>query len=118
MIATSPHRAPRARRGGCHHPHVSIAVPVAWGMMVIGGCGKKDTLRTLERVPLPDTVAAAATLALDSAGRAWVGERGRLTAFDSAGRVVARLPVALKGTPRLLGIDSGRVYLRTDSAAA
>jgi hypothetical protein len=87
-------------------------------LLALAGCrGGGDTLHTLDRVPLPDSVSAAATLALDSLGRAWVGEPARLTAFDTAGRVVARVPVALQGAPRLLWLDSGRVYLRVASAA-
>jgi hypothetical protein len=88
----------------------------AWA---VGGCGgKKDTLKTLERVPLPGAVPEAATLTLDSAGRAWIGQPGRLTAFDSSGRALATLPVALRGTPRLLWIGGTRAYLRTDSSSA
>jgi hypothetical protein len=83
----------------------------------IAGCRKQDTLRTLDRVPLPDSVSATATLVLDSLGRAWVGDSARLTAFDTAGRALARVPVELRGAPRLLWLDSGRVVLRVPTAA-
>jgi len=67
-------------------------------------------------VPLPGAVSSAATLALDSLGRAWVGDSAVLTAFDTAGHTRVRVPVELKGAPRLLWIDSGRVYLRVPGA--
>ena len=80
-------------------------------------CGKRETLHTLERIPLPDTVTAGATLALDSLNRAWIGQAGRLTAVDTAGHVRARIPVALEGTPHLLWLGGGRIYARTAQAA-
>lgn len=86
-------------------------------LLLAGGCRKKDTLRTLERVPLPLRASPAATLAIDSLGRAWVGDSARLTALDSAGRPVARVPVALRGAPRLLWLDSARLVVRTPGAA-
>jgi len=105
---------PRARDRLRHLPVVVLLLflPAA------AGCrGGGDTLRTLDRVPLPDSVSAAATLALDSLGRAWVGDSARLTALDTAGRVVERVPVELRGAPRMLWLDSGRVYLRVPGAA-
>jgi DNA-binding beta-propeller fold protein YncE len=86
-------------------------------LLLAAACRGRDTLRTLERVPLPDSVSPAATLALDSLGRAWVGDSARLSVLDSTGRAVTQLPVALRGAPRLLWLDSGRVYLRVDDAA-
>jgi DNA-binding beta-propeller fold protein YncE len=86
--------------------------------VLLGGCGKKDTLRTLDRVALRDTVAAEATLAVDSAGRAWIGQPGALAAVDTAGRQVARIPLTLTGTPRLLWSAEGRAYVRADGASA
>jgi sugar lactone lactonase YvrE len=46
----------------------------------------------------PEPVSATATLAIDSAGRVWVGDAGRLTVLDTLGRVAARIPVP--GPPR------------------
>ena len=85
--------------------------------LAVAGCRKQDTLRTLDRVPLPGAVSEAATLTLDSLGRAWVGDSARLTALDSAGRATVRVPVELRGAPRLLWLDSGRVFLRVPGAA-
>ncbi|MFL5380931.1 MAG: hypothetical protein ACJ8GN_00260 [Longimicrobiaceae bacterium] len=86
-------------------------------VLLAAGCRKKDTLRTLERVPLPAPASPAATLAIDSLGRAWVGDSARLVALDTAGRVLARVPVELKGAPRLLWLDSARVVVRVPGAA-
>ena len=85
---------------------------------MLAGCGKKDTLRTLDRVPLRDSVSARATLTVDAAGRAWIGEPGALVAVDTSGREVARVPVALSGTPRLLWTAAGRRYVRAAGATA
>jgi ribosomal protein L24E len=95
-----------------------LAVATVAMEMALGGCAKKDTLKTLERVPLPDSVPANATLTLDSMRRAWIGRPGSLTAFDSAGHALATLPVTLRGAPRLLWLDENRAYLRTDSSSA
>jgi hypothetical protein len=101
---------------------IPIPIPISLAFALLAavaaaGCAKRDTLRTLDRVALPDSVSAAATLAIDSLGRAWVGDSARLTAFDTAGRTLARVPVELKGAPRLLWIDSGRVVLRVPGAS-
>lgn len=88
-------------------------------LLAVAACRRGgETLRTLERVPLPSPAAAGATLTVDSLGRAWVGGDGGFVVLDTAGRVVERQPVALQGAPRLLWIDSGRVYLRTAAASA
>ena len=97
--------------------HISRAGAAVLAAALASACGRGETLRTLDRVPLPDSVSADATLALDSLGRAWVGDAGRLTAVDTSGRVLARVPVALGGTPRLLWLGAGRIYARTDSAS-
>lgn len=99
---------------------IPIPVSLAFALLAvftISGCAKRDTLRTLDRVALPDSVSADATLTIDSLGRAWVGDSTKLTAFDTAGRTLARVPVELKGAPRLLWIDSGRVVLRVHGAS-
>ncbi|HEV7586622.1 MAG TPA: hypothetical protein VGO40_00735 [Longimicrobium sp.] len=105
---------PRARDG---RPRRPILLALLLVLLFAAGCRKTDTLRTLDRVPLPDTVSSAATLALDSLGRAWVGDSARLTALDTAGHAVARVPVGLKGAPRVLWLDSGRIFLRVPGAA-
>jgi hypothetical protein len=100
--------------GGRRSPSSALLLLV----LLAAGCRKKDTLATLERVRLPAPASPAATLAIDSLGRAWVGDSARLVALDSAGHVLARVPVELKGAPRLLWLDSGRVVLRVPGAAA
>jgi hypothetical protein len=97
-------------------PHPRAAAVLLLSALA-AACGKRDTLRTLERVPLPDSVSADATLALDSLGRAWIGDAERLTAVDSAGIVRARIPVPLQGSPRLLWLERGRAYARTALSA-
>src|SRR4051812_36683827 len=104
---------PRPRDG---RPRLPFLAPLLL-VLLSSACRETDTLSTLERVPLPDSVSSAATLALDSLGRAWVGDSARLTAVDTGGRALARVPVALKGAPRLLWVDSGRVYLRVPGAS-
>lgn len=108
-----------------HHPSTRRlavaphAVVCAAAAVLVAACGgKKDTLKTLERVPLRDSVTEHATLTIDSAGRAWIGEPGRVTEIDSSGRTVDSLPVTLRGAPRLLWENGGRAYLRTDSSSA
>jgi DNA-binding beta-propeller fold protein YncE len=83
----------------------------------LAACAKKDTLKTLERVELRDAVPDSATLWLDLAGRVWIGRAGALAAFDSTGRPLGTLPVALKGTPEVLWTAPGRIYLRGNAAA-
>ena len=95
-----------------------MALALAAAAWLATACRKTDTLRTLERVALRDSVAADATLWLDRIGRVWIGGPGALAAFDSTGRALGRLPVPLKGTPEIVWTAAGRTYLRTDSAAA
>jgi hypothetical protein len=76
--------------------------------------GGGEDLRAERRVQLPDTVAAGATLALDSLGRAWVGEPGRLTVYDTAGRPAARLEAGGATVPRVLWWMGGLVYVRAE----
>jgi len=101
-------------RGRFRAGRLLISIPL---LFLLGGCTKKDTLHTLDRVQLRDTVAAEATLQVDS-GRGWIAQPGALTAVDTAGRTVARVPLALKGTPRVLWRAGGRWYLRADGATA
>ncbi len=63
-----------------------------------------------------DSVPGDATLAIDSAGRAWIGRPGALVAVDTAGREVARVAVSLDGAPRLLWRAGPRTYVRGDEA--
>ena len=104
---------PRARDRSRSRPVACLLL----ALLPAVGCRKQDTLRTLDRVPLPDAVSEAGTLTLDSLGRAWVGDSARLTAFDTAGHATVRVPVELRGAPRLLWLDSGRVVLRVPDAA-
>jgi len=87
--------------------------------LLVRGCDPEGgELRTARRIPLPGSVAAGATLAVDRAGRAWVGEAGRLTALDSTGRVTARLPAGGGRAPRLLWWDDGGLAAATPDGVA
>ncbi|MBW3571396.1 MAG: hypothetical protein KY467_09835 [Gemmatimonadetes bacterium] len=66
------------------------------------GCRPAETLPVAWRTPLPQAAAAGATLAVDSAGIAWIGAPGRLVGIDSAGRAVATVAVEGDAVPRLL----------------
>ena len=88
---------------------ISIPLVVAG----LAACGKSGgELAALARVPLPDSVAAGATLTVDSLRRAWVGEPGRLTVYDSAGRQAARLEAGGALVPRVLWTMDSTVYVR------
>jgi hypothetical protein len=91
-----------------------LAVAVLALAAALGACvrGRDDDLRTLRRIPLPDSLPDGATLAFDSLDRAWVGTPGRLTAYDSTGRVVARLPIPGEGAPRVLWAAGARLVAR------
>ncbi len=52
----------------------------------------------------------AATLAVDEAGRVWVGDAGVLVALDSLGRTVARFPLP-GAPPRLLRMHGRRLWV-------
>ena len=71
-------------------------------LLVAAACRRDDTLPTLRRVPLPPAAARGTTLAVDSAGRAWIGVPGRLVAVDSTGRVAAEVEVGGDDVPRVL----------------
>ncbi len=79
----------------------------------LGGCREGGgEMAPLARVPLPDSVAAGATLTVDSLRRAWVGEPGRLTVYDTAGRQAARLSAGGQLVPRVLWMADSAVYVR------
>ncbi len=79
----------------------------------LGGCKEGGgEMASLARVPLPDSVAAGATLTVDSLRRAWVGEPGRLTVYDTAGRQAARLSAGGQLVPRVLWMADSAVYVR------
>jgi hypothetical protein len=85
----------------------------------VAGCRPGgESLRTLERVALHDSVTRDATLALDAGGTAWIGQPGTLAAYDSAGHRLTGFGVALPGAPRLLWNDGARLTLRTPAGAA
>ena len=94
------------------------ALALAAALLLSSACRKADTLKTLERVALRDSVPADATLWLDRIGRVWIGGPQTLAAFDSTGRELGRLKVPLKGTPEILWTWPGHTYLRTGAAAA
>ena len=71
----------------------------------------EDTLGTVRRVPLPDSLPDGATLAVDSARHLWIGTPGRLMALDSAGRSVRVVQTPGTEAPRLLG-ERERFYAR------
>ncbi len=86
----------------------------AWTLalaLALAACREEGgEIPTLKRIPLPEPVTAAATLAVDGEGRVWVGEKGRMTVMDTVGRVAARF--ALPGAPaRVLGMHGARVYV-------
>jgi hypothetical protein len=96
---------------------IALAAAALLATLAGSACARKETLRTLERVPLPDTVPAQASLWLDVAGRVWIGRAGRLSAYDSTGRALGGMPVPLTGTPEVMWTVPGRIYLRTAAAA-
>lgn len=71
-------------------------------LLAAAACRPRETLPTARSIPLPRPVAEGATLSIDSAGIAWIGERGRLTGIDSTGRAVASVQVPGDSVPRLL----------------
>ncbi|HEX8695559.1 MAG TPA: hypothetical protein VF746_24310 [Longimicrobium sp.] len=80
--------------------------------------GGEGELRVLRTIPLPDSVAAGATLAVDSLERAWIGEPGRLTGVDSVGRPLARLAAGGPLAPRVLWTRGERLYVRAGPTLA
>ena len=80
--------------------------------LLAAGCRREDTLHTIRRVPLPDSAAAGATLAMDSAGTAWIGAPGRLTAVDSAGRRGASIATGGDAVPRVLWRSGPRLVIQ------
>jgi DNA-binding beta-propeller fold protein YncE len=92
--------AARARRA-------SLLLP----MLLAAACKPAETLPEAWRTPLPQPAAEGATLALDSAGVAWIGARGRLAGLDSAGRTVATVTVSGDSVPRLLWRSGGRLVI-------
>lgn len=80
-------------------------------MLLAAGCRPAETLPVAWRTPLPPPAAGGATLAVDSAGIAWIGTPGRLVGMDSAGRVVSTVTVAADSVPRLLWRSGGRLVL-------
>lgn len=80
-------------------------------LLATAACRAEETLPTAFTVPLPRPVAEGATLAVDSAGIAWIGEPGRLTGIDSAGRAVASVRVPGDSVPRLLWRAGDRLVI-------
>ncbi|HEY0037809.1 MAG TPA: hypothetical protein VGB66_14030 [Longimicrobium sp.] len=86
---------------------------------VLAACERaEDTLGTVRRVPLPDSVADGATLAVDSARQLWIGTPGRLMALDSAGRAVRVVQTPGTEAPRLLGQSEGRLGIAAGERVA
>lgn len=86
---------------------------------VLGACEQaEDTLGTVRRVPLPDSLPNGATLAVDSAPTLWIGTPGRLMALDSAGRAVRGVQTPGTGAPRLLGESQGRLGIAAGDRVA
>jgi len=99
-----------AGRSGPWRPWMPILAVL---MVALGGCRKGGgEMASLARVQLPDSVAAGATLAVDSLRRAWVGTPGRLTVYDSAGREAARVAAGGQLVPRVLWMGDSAVYVR------
>jgi hypothetical protein len=99
------------------------ALGLCLAALLAAACRREDTLPTDRRIPLPAPAAEGATIAVDSAGLAWIGLPGTLTALDSAGRAVARVTTGRETTPRVLWrsgarlvIADGRRLARADAA--
>ena len=80
--------------------------------LLAAGCRREDTLHTIRRIPLPDSAAEGATLAMDSARLAWIGAPGRLTAVDSAGRRAASVATGGQAVPRVLWRSGARLVIQ------
>jgi hypothetical protein len=86
---------------------------------VLAACERaEDTLGTVRRVPLPDSLPDGATLAVDSARHLWIGTPGRLMALDSAGRAVRVVQTPGTEPPRLLGQSEGRLGIAAGERVA
>jgi DNA-binding beta-propeller fold protein YncE len=86
---------------------------------VLAACERaEDTLGTVRRVPLPDSLPGGATLAVDSAPHLWIGTPGRLMALDSAGRAVRVVQTPGTEAPRLLGQSQGRLGIAAGERVA
>jgi len=112
----------RRRATALHLPNAARRrawLAAALAVAALAACGPRaDTLKTLEQVALRDSVAPDASLWLDRTGHAWVGQAGSLAAYDSTGRALGGMAVALKGTPQVLWTWKGRTYLRVPGATA
>jgi DNA-binding beta-propeller fold protein YncE len=99
-----------AGRSGSWRPWMPV---LAMLVVALAGCKKgAGEMASLARVQLPDSVAAGATLAVDSLRRAWVGTPGRLTVYDTAGREASRLAAGGQLVPRVLWMSDSAVYVR------
>src|SRR5687768_2718004 len=82
-------------------------------ILLAGSCRpREDTLPTLRRFPLPPQAAGGATLGIDGAGRAWIGQPGRLEVLDTAGRHLRTTATRGEGVPRLLWERAGTLVVR------
>lgn len=98
---------------------MSIRWSAGWAVaaVVAAGCGRGDESLPVERAVRLRS-AAFSTLAIDSAGRFWLGEPGALTVTDSSG-ASRRVETGGVDAPRLLGwIDGTAVAVVGDTMVA
>lgn len=93
-------------------PHARAGAAILAALAATTGCRARDTLPTDRTVALSDSVPADATLAADGAGRLWIGRAGRLTAVDTAGRVLATVTTPGTAVPRVLWTAGDTLVLR------
>ncbi|MBW3655721.1 MAG: hypothetical protein KY444_06420 [Gemmatimonadetes bacterium] len=99
--------------------HARAGAVMMGAAAVLAACERaEDTLATVRRVPLPDSLPGAATLAVDSARHLWIGTPGRLMAVDSAGRAVRVVQTPGTEAPRLLGQSEGRLGIAAGERVA
>lgn len=91
------------------------AASLLLSILAAAGCREPQAIPADWRIPLAQPAVEGATLALDSAGIAWVGVRGRLSGIDSAGRAVASVQTSGDSAPRLLWRSGDRLVLSVGS---
>lgn len=99
--------------------HARAGAVMMMAAAVLAACERaEDTLGTVRRVPLPDSLPDGAILAVDSARHLWIGTPGRLMALDSAGRAVRVVQTPGTEAPRLLGEREGRLGIAAGERVA
>ncbi|MBB4634142.1 YncE family protein [Longimicrobium terrae] len=99
-------------------PARARAAALVLALLAAAACREPDTVEGVRTIALPDSMPDGATLAVDSARRAWVGRPGRLTAYDTAGRPVAEIVLGGRDIPRVLAVGNGRVMMAVGRTVA